>query len=163
MPIELNEPLSMLQRIAEVLEYQSILNQAADEPDPLRRLALVSVFTASPYSSLVKRTLKPFNPILGETYELVTKDFMYVAEQVSHHPPVSAAYCVSPKYELWSSVHAESKFTGKSMVFTSGGLLHMKLKRTGEHFTADRPKTLINNIIIGSLYVDLEGDTTITN
>jgi hypothetical protein len=49
------------------------------------------------------------------------------------------------------------------MVFTQGGLLHMKLKTTGEHFTADRPKSLINNIIIGSLYVDLDGDTTITN
>lgn len=49
------------------------------------------------------------------------------------------------------------------MVFTSGGLLNVKLKTTGEHFTADRPKTLINNIIIGSLYVDLDGDTTVTN
>jgi len=48
------------------------------------------------------------------------------------------------------------------MTFNSNGIVNIKLK-TGDHFTADRPKTLINNIIIGSLYVDLDGDTTITN
>jgi len=129
----------------------------------VRRLALVSVFTASPYYSLVKRTLKPFNPLLGETYEYVHKNLMYVAEQVSHHPPISAFHCTSEKFDIWSTVHATTKFTGKSMVATSDGTLHIKLKSTGEHFTANRPSTLVNNIIIGSLYVDLEGDTTITN
>jgi len=28
--------------------------------------------------------------MLGETYELVTEDFRFFAEQVSHHPPISA-------------------------------------------------------------------------
>lgn len=36
------------------------------------------------------RFKKPFNPILGETYEFVSKDFRFVAEQVSHHPPITA-------------------------------------------------------------------------
>lgn len=30
--------------------------------------------------------------MLGETYELVTEDFRFIAEQVSHHPPISAYY-----------------------------------------------------------------------
>ena len=38
------------------------------------------------------RTKKPFNPMLGETYELVTEDFKFISEQVSHHPPVSACH-----------------------------------------------------------------------
>lgn len=87
----------------------------------------MAAFTASPYASLVNRKLKPFNPLLSETYELVTKGFMFIAEQVSHHPPISACYCISPNFELWSSVHATTKFTGKSMVFNSDGLLHLKL------------------------------------
>ena len=33
---------------------------------------------------------KPFNPLLGETYELTRNDFRIVCEQVGHHPPVSA-------------------------------------------------------------------------
>jgi len=33
---------------------------------------------------------KPFNPILGETFEMVTEKVKFVAEQVSHHPPITA-------------------------------------------------------------------------
>ena len=49
------------------------------------------------------------------------------------------------------------------MSFTSVGLTHVLLKSTGEHFSFDRPTTYIKNIIMGTLYVDLEGTTTITN
>jgi len=41
---------------------------------------------------------------------------MFVAEQVSHHPPISACHCVAPDYEMWATVHAKSKFNGKGMV-----------------------------------------------
>jgi hypothetical protein len=66
--------------------------------------------------SICERTIsKPFNPLLGETYELVTKDFSYLAEQVSHHPPVTAAYCRSNKglYTYWTNQRTHTKFTGK--------------------------------------------------
>lgn len=36
-------------------------------------------------------TLKPFNPILGETYQAQYSSGLQVhAEQISHHPPVSS-------------------------------------------------------------------------
>ena len=37
-----------------------------------------------------KAVKKPFNPLLGETFELVGKDYRFLAEQVSHHPPITA-------------------------------------------------------------------------
>tara|TARA_B110000285_G_C14948050_1_gene525331 strand:+ start:729 stop:887 length:159 start_codon:yes stop_codon:yes gene_type:complete len=33
---------------------------------------------------------KPFNPLLGETFEYVTRKYRFLGEQVSHHPPISA-------------------------------------------------------------------------
>jgi len=50
-------------------------------------MALVAAFAISPYSATT-RTAKPFNPILGETYEMLREDlgYRYIAEQVSHHP-----------------------------------------------------------------------------
>jgi len=36
---------------------------------------------------------KPFNPLLGETFELVKDGFELIAEQVSHHPPITAVHC----------------------------------------------------------------------
>ena len=36
-------------------------------------------------------TLKPFNPILGETYQgQYSSGLRVYAEQISHHPPVSS-------------------------------------------------------------------------
>jgi len=46
-----------------------------------------------------KRTVKPFNPLLGETYELVTPNMRFFSEQVSHHPPIMACTCEGENYE----------------------------------------------------------------
>lgn len=59
----------MLQRITEDFEYSNILDAAAQCKDPLEQMAYVAAFTISSYSTTVNRTSKPFNPLLGETYE----------------------------------------------------------------------------------------------
>jgi hypothetical protein len=70
-------------------------------------------------TSIERNVTKPFNPLLGETFELVTKDFKFIAEQVSHHPPITAFHCEGNSgYILWSCNRTKSKFTGKSLTFT---------------------------------------------
>lgn len=59
----------MLQRITEDFEYSNILDIAAQCQDPLEQIAYVAAFSISSYSTTVNRTSKPFNPLLGETYE----------------------------------------------------------------------------------------------
>lgn len=56
-------------------------------------MAIVGVFGISILTLLEKANTKPFNPLLGETYELVTHDFEFIAEQVNHHPPITAWHC----------------------------------------------------------------------
>ena len=76
----------MLQRITEDFEYSSLLDQAAMCEDSTEQLAYVTVFTVSSYSTTINRTTKPFNPLLGETYECDRRDDMgwrSLAEQVS--------------------------------------------------------------------------------
>jgi len=42
--------------------------------------------------------MKPFNPLLGETFELfVPGKYKYFSEQVSHHPPISASITLGDK------------------------------------------------------------------
>lgn len=67
--VNFSEPLSMLQRITEDFEYSSILDTAAQCKDSFEQMAYVAAFTISSYSTTVNRTSKPFNPLLGETYE----------------------------------------------------------------------------------------------
>ncbi|NXR83261.1 OSBP1 protein, partial [Pycnonotus jocosus] len=70
MPVNFNEPLSMLQRLTEDLEYHELLDRAAKCESSLEQLCYVAAFTVSSYSTTVFRTSKPFNPLLGETFEL---------------------------------------------------------------------------------------------
>ena len=57
---------------------------AAAEPQSLERLLLVTAFSVSAYSG-VKRTQKPCNAFLGETFEYSCpeKGFRFLAEKVS--------------------------------------------------------------------------------
>ena len=76
----------MLQRLTEELEYSEILDQAALCEDSCEQLAYVAAFTVSAYATTLFRTGKPFNPLLGETFEFDrTEDFGWrsLAEQVS--------------------------------------------------------------------------------
>ncbi|XP_048666661.1 oxysterol-binding protein-related protein 2 isoform X4 [Marmota marmota marmota] len=71
MPIAFNEPLSFLQRITEYMEHVYLIHKASHQPQPLERMQCVAAFAVSAVASQWERTGKPFNPLLGETYELV--------------------------------------------------------------------------------------------
>lgn len=87
-PVIWNEPLSLLQRMAENTKYANIiLDKAASSKDPIERMKLVATFLVSSISMHSGRLSKPFNPLLGETYELIRNDYRICLEQVSHHPP----------------------------------------------------------------------------
>ena len=63
--------------------------EAATCTDPVRRLVLSCVAMMSAYGSMKIRKRKPFNPMLGETYELVTDKFRFLSEnleKVQHIP-----------------------------------------------------------------------------
>lgn len=103
LPVSFNEPTSLLQRVAEDLEYTDLLDKAVDRSDSIERLVYVGAFAASEYASTIGRVAKPFNPLLGETFEYVRPDkgFRFYIEQVSHHPPIGAAYAESSKWDYW--------------------------------------------------------------
>jgi hypothetical protein len=41
-----------------------------------------------------------FNPLLGETYELVTPSFRFFGEMVSHHPPICCFSCEGKNFQI---------------------------------------------------------------
>jgi Oxysterol-binding protein len=67
--VNFSEPLSFLQRLTEDFEYSDSLDAAAAAPDQFEQMAYVAAFTVSSYANTTVRTGKPFNPLLGETYE----------------------------------------------------------------------------------------------
>uniref|UniRef100_A0A672SKB6 Oxysterol-binding protein n=1 Tax=Sinocyclocheilus grahami TaxID=75366 RepID=A0A672SKB6_SINGR len=130
MPVQLNEPLNTLQRLCEEVEYCHLLDTAANTHDPHMRMVYIAAFAVSAYAcSFTRAGGKPFNPILGETYECLRPDkgFRFIAEQVSHHPPVSTCHCESKNYTFWQDVRWKNKFWGKSMEIVPMGFTHLEL------------------------------------
>ena len=85
LPVILNEPLGLLQKLCEEIEYSDLLDRAAQTDDEHLRLVYVGAFIISTYSSNYYRTgRKNFNPLLGETYECIREDkgWKFIAEQV---------------------------------------------------------------------------------
>ena len=84
---------------------------------------LVAAFSVSPYAATYYRAgQKPFNPLLGETYECIREDkgWSFVSEQVSHHPPISSCYCESKNFVFWQ---------GTSLVLT----VHCFICKASDH------------------------------
>lgn len=140
-----------------------MLEKACHEKNPYLRIAYISSFNASQYNACLGEKLKPFNPLLGETFELVNDKYKLICEQVSHHPPVSTCYCESKDYIIFFNTIVTNKFWGNSLEFKPLGKTRIELKTFSEHYTINRPSNIAQNIIFGHLYLDLSGESVAEN
>ncbi|KAF4962207.1 hypothetical protein FSARC_9722 [Fusarium sarcochroum] len=169
LPVSFNEPTSLLYRAGEDMEYADLLDLAADRTDSIERLIYVAAFAASEYASTIGRVAKPFNPLLGETFEYVRpdKNYRFFIEQVSHHPPVGAAHAESPKWSYWGESAVKSKFYGKSFDINPLGTWFLKLRPTAggkeELYTWKKVTSSVIGIITGNPTVDNYGVMEIKN
>uniref|UniRef100_A0A8C1TTN8 Oxysterol-binding protein n=1 Tax=Cyprinus carpio TaxID=7962 RepID=A0A8C1TTN8_CYPCA len=162
MPVQLNEPLNTLQRLCEEVEYCHLLDTAANTHDPHMRMVYIAAFAVSAYAcSFTRAGGKPFNPILGETYECLRQDkgFRFIAEQVSHHPPVSACHCESKNYTFGQDVRWKNKFWGKSMEIVPMGVTHLEL--FGDRYEWSKVTSCIHNILSGQRWIEHYGEMSI--
>ena len=140
-----------------------IMQKAAEVDDPLLRLCHLAAFSVAQYGLTMNRVSKPFNPILGETFEYVGDNWKLVAEQVSHHPPVSAIYVKSAGYDIRMNTSMSTHFWGKSLEFKPCGLKHYNFHDNNDHYVVHRPISACRNIIFGTMYIDHYGKMTIKN
>ena len=62
-------------------EYNMLIDRANSIKESReKRLAIIAVYGTTMCSMVEKMATKPFNPLLGETYELITDDFELIAE-----------------------------------------------------------------------------------
>ncbi|XP_022106011.1 oxysterol-binding protein 1-like isoform X2 [Acanthaster planci] len=156
-PVNFNEPLSMLQRLAEDLEYAGMLHSAAECKTTVEEMCFVAGFTIGAYASTAVRNTKPFNPLLGETYEFDRSDdlgWRALCEQVSHHPPAAAIHVEAKDWILWTDITIASKFRGKYLQVFPQGIIHIQFRQSGSHYTYRKVTSTVHNIIVGKLWVD---------
>jgi len=103
-----------------------------------------------------------YNPVLGEIfrcryhYQDGSEGF-YIAEQVSHHPPISAFYYCSPAnhIEILGELKPKSRFLGNSVMNEMGGLNHIILLDRPEdgEYDISMPNMYARGILFGKVCI----------
>lgn len=147
---------------AEDFEYSDLLDKAAKCNDICEQLAYVTVFSSTTFSTCSERVAKPFNPLLGETFEfdrLEDMKWRMISEQVSHHPPILAQNVESKNgWKAYQQLLIETRFRGKHISAISNGYFRIDFENTGATYTFNRPNFDVYNIIFGKMYVDIVGE-----
>ncbi|KAI4602215.1 hypothetical protein KJ359_009453 [Pestalotiopsis sp. 9143b] len=169
LPVSFNEPTSMLFRAGEDMEYADLLDHAAERSDSIERMLYVAAFTASEFASTIGRVAKPFNPMLGETFEYVRPDkgYRFFTEQVSHHPPIGAVHAESASWAYYGESNVRSKFYGKSFDIAHLGTWCVEIRpKSGgkpDFYSWKKPNSQVVGIITGNPVVDNYGLVEIKN
>ncbi|KAJ4371533.1 Oxysterol-binding protein 3 [Neocucurbitaria cava] len=167
MPVSANEPMSALQRLAEQLEYSELLDAAVTAaPETGERLVYMAAFAISAFSNarVKDRAIrKPFNPMLGETYELVREDkgYRFFAEKVVHRPVRMACQAEAQEWTFVQSPTPVQKFWGKSAELNTDGRVRIFLHGSGEHYSWTLATSYLRNVIAGEKYIEPSGTMTI--
>uniref|UniRef100_A0A674I5J8 Oxysterol-binding protein n=1 Tax=Terrapene triunguis TaxID=2587831 RepID=A0A674I5J8_9SAUR len=161
----------------------------SDQKDPKDRMVQVvrwylSAFHAGRKGSVAK---KPYNPILGEIFRChwilpnaenednmepvsegpipwVTKNSVtFVAEQVSHHPPISAFYaeCFSKRIQFNAHIWTKSKFLGMSIGVHNIGQGCVTCLDYDEHYILTFPNGYGRSILTVP-WIELGGECSIS-
>lgn len=169
MPVSANEPTSALQRLAEQLEYSELLDSAVTAAaDTGERLVYMAAFAISAFSNarVKDRAIrKPFNPMLGETYELVREDkgFRFFAEKVVHRPVRMACQAEAQEWTFVQSPTPMQKFWGKSAEINTDGKVRIFLHASEEHYSWTMATSYLRNVIAGEKYLEPSGTMTIVS
>ncbi|PTB40875.1 uncharacterized protein TrAFT101_006028 [Trichoderma asperellum] len=175
MPVSANEPISLLQKIAEQLEYAQLLDQAVKRGSVTERLLYVTAFAVSQFSSgrAKERAIrKPFNPLLGETFELVRSSkeipggFRLLVEKVQHRPVKLAMQAESASWSLSQSAAPGQKFWGKSAEITTDGRVRVVLRLpdgSDELYSWNIATMFLRNVVMGEKYVEPVGTMNVVN
>uniref|UniRef100_A0A3Q3JE41 Oxysterol-binding protein n=1 Tax=Monopterus albus TaxID=43700 RepID=A0A3Q3JE41_MONAL len=169
LPTFILEPRSFLDKLSDYYYHADFLSEAAIEENAYSRMKKVVKWYISGFYKKPKGLKKPYNPIIGETFRCLwlhqkanSKTF-YIAEQVSHHPPVSAFYVSNRKdgFCLSGSILAKSKFYGNSLSAILDGEARLTFLNRGEDYVMNMPYAHCKGILYGTMTLELGGQITI--
>ncbi|KAL3249363.1 hypothetical protein MRX96_056057 [Rhipicephalus microplus] len=185
LPTFILERRSLLEMYADFFAHPDIFVSIVDHDDPKERMVEVvrwylSAFHAGRKSSVAK---KPYNPILGEVFRCYWKvedkpggvvkdgpvpwatanDLTFIAEQVSHHPPVSAFYAEHAAKGIACCAHiwTKSKYLGMSIGVHNVGQGCIMFLRHDEEYVVTFPSGYGRSIFTVP-WIELGGKVEIT-
>mmetsp|Transcript_312 Transcript_312/g.569 ORF Transcript_312/g.569 Transcript_312/m.569 type:complete len:411 (+) Transcript_312:108-1340(+) len=192
-PVDFLEPQSLLERITVFCSTMHILRPAVKEEQAEERIKHVSRWYLSGWHIKPPGVKKPYNPILGEicrgTFDMNEKikirptsfnrhkhkneieigeeegapKFVWFAEQVSHHPPISGFYgeMTDKSIIIEGWYYPKSKFLGNSASSEIKGIVNVTFPELKETYVITWPAIYARGIIFGKLIMEVGGNCTI--
>ncbi|XP_019386955.1 PREDICTED: oxysterol-binding protein-related protein 9 isoform X1 [Crocodylus porosus] len=189
LPTFILERRSLLEMYADFFAHPDLFVSISDQKDAKDRMVHVvkwylSAFHAGRKGSVAK---KPYNPILGEIFRChwvlpgteneddmepvsegpipwVSRNTVtFVAEQVSHHPPISAFYaeCFNKRIQFNAHIWTKSKFLGMSIGVHNIGQGCVSCLDYDEHYILTFPNGYGRSILTVP-WIELGGECNIT-
>jgi hypothetical protein len=109
LPVEIFDTASMLEVLANMMGFfPRFISEAVNATDPIEQMKFVTMSFVL-LTSCFPNAVKPFNPVLGETFQGLLGGIPIYLEQTFHHPPVSALYIRTPDFETYGNfdMHVE--------------------------------------------------------
>uniref|UniRef100_A0A3Q3X1Q3 Oxysterol-binding protein n=1 Tax=Mola mola TaxID=94237 RepID=A0A3Q3X1Q3_MOLML len=166
LPTFILEPRSFLDKLSDYYFHADLLSAMLEE-SAYGRIKQVLRWYLSGFYKKPKGLKKPYNPILGETFRCcwlhpqTNSCTFYIAEQVSHHPPISAFYVCNRKdgFSISGSILAKSKYYNSLSAILDGKARLLFLSR-GEEYVITMPYAHCK-ILYGTMTLELGGKVTI--
>lgn len=92
---------------------------------------------------------KPFNPILGETYQGRLGSLSVSIQQISHHPPISSFFISNSAIEVWGNVEIVIDFGINTVDSYLSHWVHTRVKKTGSEYFIKLPDIEFGGLLYG--------------
>jgi len=186
LPTFILERRSLLEMYADFFAHPDIFVSIQDKSTPEDRMVQVLKWYLSSYHASRKSSVakKPYNPIIGEIFKChwslpevqdskpvpdipiswcTHNDLIFLAEQVSHHPPISALYveCGARNISFNGHIYTKSSFLGVSVAVHNIGEGRISLIDRGEDYVVTFPSGYARSIL-ATPWLELGGKCEIT-
>jgi len=171
LPSVLLHPYSILEVVGyRELTYFELLLGLNAQDDPQDRMLTVLKWVLS---TIQQETFhkKPYNPVLGETLECHIQSDNYsktefIAEQVSHHPPISAFIVMNHQenVSLSGNISFNVKFGGNHVNVVTEGPAQVNVENRVEQYELSKmvPDMVVKNVVWGTKRIFWSGDLSIS-
>ena len=161
LPIKIFEPRSAIHRLVDMWSYApKFLKRASQIEDPLERFKYVIAFQMGSLY-ICSSQYKPFNPILGETFQgAFSDDSQIYCEHTSHHPPITNFHIQDKddEYEYWGYYEVYGQMGANSLKSGLRGPNNLRFK-DGQQIVFKTPDFLLCGTVMGDRTIEATGST----
>lgn len=165
LPASILDPVSILEKAKKSMQRGELLQDVCAANDPESRMLNILRFN---FSGLAKERFgkKPYNPVLGEVYRCcfahrgAAGETLLVAEQVSHHPPITALHLRNDTlgFRMNSYTAPQPRFWGNSLEVKLGGEIRIVLTNfDNEEYVITRPYMNMTGFLAGRQRLEFIG------